>query len=338
MSTLAKGWAERLGYVGVVIEDDDFHIWGSSPIWGNDGKVHVFSARIPVATGFHMWWATSEIAHYVAEKPEGPFALVEVLLEPGQTPPGSWDTGTQHNPTITKIDDLFVLSYHSSMGTPTDRQRSSIRIGMMTATDINGPWKKLGMMLDPPTAEESNVIPQGKIGFTDNPSLVRHPDGRFLLYYRIKFPGLEGGNTYGVAIADRLEGPYVHHPDRVVNNPTYIEDPYVFVNEGLFHMLITDNHNEQGAQGLLLTSEDGLHFDYYQGHGYGLISDYIPPEQLPADAADIPRGCFERPQLLFNDGAPTHLFTPCGPGLNGGKKTCCYLFSILPGELETNAR
>jgi hypothetical protein len=328
MSTLVKDWAERLRYVGVVIEDDEYHIWGSSPIWGNDGKVHVFSARIPVATGFHMWWATSEIAHYVADAPEGPFALVEVLLEPGQTPPGSWDTGTQHNPTITKIDDLFVLSYHSAMGTITDRRRDSIRIGMMTATDINGPWTKLGMMLDPPTPEESNVVTGEHYGFTDNPSLVRHPDGRFFLYYRIKFPGLKGDCTYGVAIADKLEGPYVHHPDRVVNNPTYIEDPYVFVLDRMFYMLITDNHNRQGAQGMLLTSEDGLHFDYHQGHGFGAIADYIPADKLPPDSSNIPRGIFERPQLLFRNGVPTHLYVPCRTNINGGKGACCYLFAI----------
>jgi hypothetical protein len=328
VTDLKATWADRLQYEGVILEDPDYNIWGSSPIWGNDGKVHVFSARIPVATGFYKWWATSEIAHYVADKPGGPFKLVEVLLKPGDSSESEWDCGTQHNPTITKIDDLFVLSYHSAMGTLADRRRDTIRIGMMTATDINGPWTKLGKVLDPPTPEESNVVTGEHYGFTDNPSLVRHPDGRFFLYYRIKFPGLKGGNTYAVAIADKLEGPYVHYPDRVVNNPTYIEDPYVFVHNGLFYMLITDNHNPKGKQGMLLTSKDGLSFDYYQGEGFGVISDYISEEQLPADPAEIPGGCFERPQLLLKDGVPTHLFTPCGQKVDGDVKTRCYLFSI----------
>jgi len=314
MKNLKTTWTDRLKYKGVILEDSDYNIWGSSPIWGNDGKVHLFSARIPVATGFYLWWATSQIAHYVGDQPEGPFEFVEVLLKPGDSPAGAWDCGTQHNPTITKIDDLFVLSYHSAMGTIKDRRRDSIRIGMMTATDINGPWTKLGMMLEPPTPEESNLVTGEHYGFTDNPSLVRHPDGRFFLYYRIKFPGLNGGCTYGVAIADKLEGPYVHHPDRVVNNPTYIEDPYVFVLDGLFYML--------------LTSEDGLSFDYYQGQGYGVISDYIPPEMLPADSDEIPGGCFERPQLLLKDGIPTHIFTPCGQNIGNDMKTRCYLFEI----------
>jgi hypothetical protein len=108
-----------------------------------------------LATGFEKWWATSQIAHYIADRPEGPFTLVEVLLKPGQSAQGEWDTGTQHNPTITRIDDRYVLCYHSSISTVERRVRSSERIGMMTAADINGPWKKIGKILDPLTAEES---------------------------------------------------------------------------------------------------------------------------------------------------------------------------------------
>lgn len=43
----------------------------------------------------------------------------------------AYSMGTQHNPTITRIDDLYVLSYHSAMGTLTDRRRDTIRIGLM---------------------------------------------------------------------------------------------------------------------------------------------------------------------------------------------------------------
>jgi len=324
---LKTKWASRLRYKGVVISDPDYHIWGSSPIWGNDGKVHVFSSRIPRSTGFEFWWATSQIAHYVADQPEGPFEFVEVLLQPGQTPPGSWDYGTHHNPTITKIDDLFVLSYHSAMGTIQDRRRDTIRIGMMTATDINGPWTKLGKMLDPPTPEESSVVSGKHYGFTDNPSLIRHPDGRFFLYYRLKYPDLACGCTYGVAIADKLDGPYVHYRDPVVNNPTYIEDPYAFIYEGVFYMVINDNHGPDGPAAMLVSSKDGLFYDYFQGVRFGRIADYIPPDQMPEDPDEIPGGFFERPQLLLKDGAPTHLFCP-GGRVSGSRGTCCYLFEI----------
>jgi hypothetical protein len=130
-----------------------------------------------------------------------------------------------------------------------------------------------------------------------------------------------------VAIADKLEGPYVHHPTRVVNNPTYIEDPYVFVNGGLIYMLVTD---AESRGGLLLTSEDGLHFDYGKAtHGFGELSDYVSPASIPPPLADMPAGCFERPQVLLKDGVPTHLYAPCGTNMNGGTGTCCYLFEAL---------
>jgi len=286
---LKETWSERLRYQGVIIDDRDYHVWGSSPVWGNDGKVHVFSARVPIATGFYKWWATSQIAHYVVDRPEGPCSLADVLLETGQTASGSWDCGTQHNPTITRIDDLYVLSYHSSMGTPEERKRSSARIGMMTAADINGPWKKQGIILETPTLKEVPLVPEGYDGGTDNPALIRHPD-------------------------------------RVVNNPTYIEDPYVFVHDGLIYMLITD---AESRGGLLLSSEDGLHFDYDEAaHGFGPVRDYVAPAELPETLPDMPQDCFERPQLLIKDGAPTHLYAPCGTNMNGGKGTCCYLFRI----------
>lgn len=124
-------------------------------------------------------------------------------------------------------------------------------------------------------------------------------------------------------MADGLEGPYVHHRDPVVNNPTYIEDPYAFIYDGVFYMVINDNHGPDGPAAMLVSSEDGLFYDYYQGVRFGRIADYIPPEQMPPDP---PKGFFERPQLLLKDGAPTHLFCPGGRVNSGG--TRCYLFEL----------
>lgn len=326
---LIHTWSDALRYCGIVIEDPEYHIWGASPIWGNDGKVHVFASRIPIATGFDAWWATSQIAHYISERPDGPYSLAEVLLEPGQTPQGAWDCGTQHNPTITQIEGTYILSYHSSKSTVGQRDRPSQIIGMMTATDINGPWKKLGPILNPPTTDDVPEVPAGYDGGTDNPALIRHPDGRFYLYTRIKFPGIEGRNTYGVAMAERLEGPYTYHPKRVINNPTYIEDPYVFVVGGVIYMLVTDNDN---GGGLWLSSADGLIFDYYKGiKAFGPLADYVPAEVL-AGATNHRSPQFERPQLLLSDGVPTHLFAPCGSNAHGGAGTACYLFELGTNE------
>ena len=93
MKNLKETWPQRLQYKGIILEDKKYNIWGSSPIWGNDGKVHLFSARIPMDPGFHLWWATSEIAHYVADTPEGPFEFVEVL-SPTRVSQRTWERGT----------------------------------------------------------------------------------------------------------------------------------------------------------------------------------------------------------------------------------------------------
>jgi len=322
---LEKEWASFLKYEGVVLEDDEYHIWGSSPIWGDDGKVHVFASRIPVESGFGLWYATSQIAHYVSDNPEGPFKFVEVLLKPEQSAPGSWDTGAQHNPTVTKIDGLYVLTYHSNTSTKTDRAARSHKIGMMTAKSVNGPWEKLGMILEPPADNDTTIWCHKHMGGIDNPSLIKHPNGKYYLYYRAKWKGLEGGNTYGVAISDKLEGPYIHCPKRVINNTRYIEDPYVFVYHDTIFMLLTDNYK---GNGMLLTSTDGLHFEFIDAElGFDKMEAYIPADKL--NAAPNYRGPkFERPQLLMKDGIPTHLFAPAGVNINGGKGTCCYLFKI----------
>jgi len=328
MNPFKQAWADRLSFLGLAIEDADYHVWGSSPVWGEDGRVHVFCSRIPKDPGFDRWWATSQIARYVADGPAGPYTFVEVLLEPGQTPEGQWDCGTQHNPSITRVGGLYVLSYHASKSTPQHRDRPSQLIGMMTARSVHGPWTKHGIVLPTPTHEQAPDVPPGYDGGTDNPALLHHPDGRFYLYYRIKFPGLTGENTYGVAIADDVTGPYTFHPTRVINNPTYVEDPYVFVHDGLIYMLVTDNAH---GTGLLMSSTDGLHFDYHDGApGFGTVAGYVPRDQWPPPASHGRGGKFERPQLLMTDGAPTHLFMPSGTNLSGGSGTCCYVLAVGP--------
>jgi len=87
LKEILKSWQNRLRYKGVILEDTGYNIWGSSPIWGDDGKVHLFASRIPKNPGFYYWWATSQIAHYVSDDPAGPFRFVDVLLKPGDSRP-----------------------------------------------------------------------------------------------------------------------------------------------------------------------------------------------------------------------------------------------------------
>src|SRR3546814_6391446 len=54
---------------------EDWFVWDSTPILGEDGKIHVFFSRWP--DEFGNWLSHSEIAHAVADKPEGPYTRSE---------------------------------------------------------------------------------------------------------------------------------------------------------------------------------------------------------------------------------------------------------------------
>ena len=123
----------------------------------------------------------------------------------------------------------------------------------------------------------------------------------------------------------------MHQPKRVINNTRYIEDPYVFIHQDLFYMLLTDNYRHNG---LLLTSKDGLHFEFNEGVlGFDKMDTYISPEIIKS-SPNYRGPKFERPQLLLKDGIPTHMYAPAGVNINGGKGTCCYLleFQNVPNQ------
>ena len=63
--------------IGPAISEKDWFNWCVSPIQGKDGKIHIFSSRWPAAEGMEGWYGrNAEIAHFVAERPEGPFTYV----------------------------------------------------------------------------------------------------------------------------------------------------------------------------------------------------------------------------------------------------------------------
>ncbi|MDG0813971.1 glycoside hydrolase family protein [Cohnella rhizosphaerae] len=60
---------------------DGYYIWCGSVVKAEDGRYHMFASRWPVETGFPDGYRThSEIVRAIAEKPEGPYTFVEVVL------------------------------------------------------------------------------------------------------------------------------------------------------------------------------------------------------------------------------------------------------------------
>ena len=98
-----RSWADRLEYVGIAVEEPGYHVWGSSPVNGPEGKIHLFVSRWPVKEKFGAWIAHCEIARYVSDSPEGPFVFQEVVLK--GTDRGTWDRKSPHNPNVQKVGD-----------------------------------------------------------------------------------------------------------------------------------------------------------------------------------------------------------------------------------------
>ena len=102
----ASDFAKRLSPVGRILETEGYYVWCNSPIYGDDGKVHVFYSRWPETYGMGGWIHKSEVAHAVADNPESDFEYVETILKPR---PGFFDATTCHNPSIHYIDGVYAL-------------------------------------------------------------------------------------------------------------------------------------------------------------------------------------------------------------------------------------
>lgn len=329
-----------LEYKGVAVREPGYHVWGSSPVIGPQGKTHLFAARWPVSAGFVPGWYTScEIARYVSNSPEGPFVFSEVVVQ-GTGVSGDWDYRAPHNPCIQKIGDTYVLVYiaNSGSGHPANQ-----RIGMVTAPSLNGPWAKAGidgMILAPPT-DPSYWCHDSSVG-VNNPAFLQHQDGRFFLYYKAREmrPGdTQNQKKMGLAIADNVEGPYVHLPEPITNNDMTIEDGYAFLMNGKYYLLTTDNHGTiQSGGGLLWKSDDGITFNDTPLAAFDLLGVHIPGG-IPAGWKNYygPGGDgskMERPQVLMIDGKPAYFYAPSGTNIEGGDGSISYVFKFNPDNLS----
>jgi hypothetical protein len=316
-----------LEYIGIAVEDPGYHVWGSSPIYGEDGKVHIFAARWPDSINVVPGWKThSEIAHYVADQPEGPFIFSDLVLAP--TGKHTWDKMGIHNPNIKKVKDQYVLTFISNDGL--EHMPANQRIGMAISNSVYGPWRKVGrdgMILQPPANPDYwNYNPGNGV---NNPAFLPHPNGGFFLYFKSHNRGIA---TMGLAIAENLDGPYVQLPVPITRNKTMIEDGYAFHYNGNFYLMTTDNHGIiQRGGGLLWSSNDGINFNA-PVKAFHHIKEYLPQKALPQNHSFHYGGMvgkFERPQVLLDkDGHPAYLYAPSGTNIKGGKGTVSYVLKI----------
>ena len=304
-----SAFCKRLKPVGRILEMPGYYVWCNSPIEGPDGKIHVFFSRWEEKYGMGGWISHCEIAHAVADSAEAPFEFVGVVLAPRS---GYFDSTTCHNPHIQIVDGRYCLFY---MGNSNGKTNSK-RIGLALADSPFGPWQRHNIPL-------LDVSSEGAWDdhCTTNPAFVKHPTGEYWLYYKSwntrehnsapKTARIKGNRKYGLAIAEKLEGPYLKFKDNPVIDFSFqgenrqLEDAFVWIDDGVFKLIARDMGFFNHSVGLYFESKDGIHWDQPK-IAYWEADRYI--QQPPAPAHLNRYGRFERPQLLMQNNKPAYLF------------------------------
>lgn len=300
-------FARSLRPVGRVLASQDHYVWCCAPIYGPDGRVHLFYSRWDKKWGMGGWIGRCEIAHAVADRPEGPYTELGVALAPR---PGHWDATTCHNPHIQLIGDTYYLFY---MGT-CDGSVFTKRIGLARSKSLDGPWERS----DKPLLEAG---PEGAWDdcCTTNPAFLPGPNGEALLYYKSWNAGeyrnqsgaIRANRKYGLAIASAIDGPYERHAGNPVidlsggGGNMQVEDAFIWCEAGEYRMLMRDMGYFDHSVGLFFRSHDGLHWSEPQIAWFGAEA-YL--DEPPAPKHLTRYGRFERPQLLMRDGRPEYMF------------------------------
>jgi hypothetical protein len=315
-------FADRIKFEGIAVSHPTRHVWGCSPVVGEDGKIHLFAATF--GEGF-SWRTDADVSHFMADTPAGPFKLVDVVYRGERKTKGEWNHYGICNPAIKKVDGKYALFFiansnrkaHHRFDRPSPENQS---IGLMTAESVNGPWSEPKQVLAP-SKDRNHWTHRSGNGVT-NPAFVKYRE-KYYLYYK------SNKHKYGVAVADKLEGPYVHHPQPVTKNKTQIEDGYAFVWKGKINLLTTDNRGIIARKGgLLWQSEDGINFGQ-PVRGFYPLGRMVSKSDYPRNRPVYGDWAIERPQLLLLDGEPAWFYAPSGSSLTGREYADCLVFRVL---------
>ena len=319
-------FAKHLKPVGRALELEGYYVWCNSPIEGDDGKIHLFFSRWTAKKGMGGWINGSEICHAVSARPEGPFEVVNTVLAPRSN---FWDATTCHNPSVKKIDEKYCLFYMGNSNGKTNTKR----IGLATSSSIYGPWTR---------CDEPLLMPGEEGAWDDhcttNPAIIKKADGRYFLYYKswntkdyeTASGPIRGNRKYGIAIADKLEGPYRKYEGNPIidfsakGNNAQLEDAFVWADKKSTYMIARDMGFYNHEVGILMESKDGITWKEPKIAYFG-ASKYI--DQPPAPSHLKKYGRFERPQILFLKNRPAYLFTTS----QGGKymTSSPFIFKII---------
>lgn len=294
--------------------DPDYYIWCGSVTLGDDRKYHMYYSRWPRKLGFNAWVTHSEIAHAVADSPQGPFKHAGVVLP--RRGREYWDGLNTHNPTILRSGDRYYLYYMGNTGddqpmkTLNWTHRNNQRIGVAVAESPYGPWQRF----DQPLVDVSADPDAPDALLASNPAVARRPDGGYLMVYKavaIKRPMPFGGPVVHLtATSDSPTGPFTKQLKPIFTSPGVdfpAEDPFVWYDyEAARYLAVVKDfkgHFTKAGQSLALwESENGLDWKL---SAHPLVS---PVEILWQSGRRQKLNSLERPQLLFGpDGRPHSL-------------------------------
>ncbi len=204
-----------------------------------------------------LWYATSKDGITWEEKAPA--------VERGEK--GAWDDYSVFTTNILVVNGKYYLCYQARTFL---EQRNTV--GMAWANNPNGPWTKLpepiltttpdGELLDeykPGFSQFKNCKKPGSwdSGAIHDPGIIVK-DGKYLLYYK-GHPVCEkmfADSKWGVAIADKPEGPYVKSPYNPITNSGH--EVWVFPWKTGIGALVDWAGPEKGT---VQYSEDGINFD-----------------------------------------------------------------------------
>ncbi len=325
-------------YLGKAIQKEGYHIWGSSPIWGKDGKIHIYAAEWPIPInekeGFNGWYKHCQIGHYVGNTPEGPFEFVGIAVEDLDN-----EFNSPHNPTVQYIDGKYVLVFIVNENNLKEKQR----IIMFVADDLMDNWSpasggaKDGTIVSAPS--DSTFWNYTTTRGTTNPTLIKFGD-KYMLYFKSVIPDLQFPEnprkrkfSYGVAVSNKLEGPYEIFENRVTEENLQLEDAFAFTVNNIVYLISRDFSASLGSigGGLLWRSNDGYNFPGDEVvRAYEDLSHYTGTGSQTNSI--IYRGSIdghlERPQLLIENGLPAYLYVATGINDNLHFGSCSHVFKI----------
>ena len=222
---------------------------------------------------------------------------------------------------------------------------NSWRGGLAVADSLDGPWRNVGMALEP-SQNPKHFTYQAAIHV---PSLVPFK-GKWYAYFHTGPSSPPGclpkwdSDCIAVAVADRPEGPW-----KIADQPAFqqpapdtrhvsVEDVGVFVWNDRVYLLNSDFFGHvSGVSGgvVMFVSEDGLSFPFDKVR---LAVDLFPLiTSSTIRNGSRSRGSrasnrFEAPRVMMIDGRPAYFLAGSGTNVDGGPTTAGYLMKIRKWE------